>query len=278
MTDQAARYDRIAEGYARWWAPVLAPSARALLDRLTPYLDGRSIRVLDVGTGTGTLIAAALERWPHARIDAIDASAEMARAARATIADLPGGPARTTVTTAFADELPFPDETFDAAMSSFVLQLVPDRFRALREIRRVLRPGGRLGYVTWVRDRSRWRPDDILDDVLDDLAIDDGRPDDEPDDALAGDLTSVNSAATGLRRAGFRHVTAEAARLRFRFDPVSYTAFITEFDEEALIGSLDPDLRARFVDELQRRLGRLDPEDLVLDTPIAYATGLKPDR
>jgi SAM-dependent methyltransferase len=182
------------------------------------------------------------------------------------------------VTTAFADELPFPDETFDAAMSSFVLQLVPDRFRALREIRRVLRPGGRLAYVTWVRDRSRWRPDDVLDDVLDDLSIDDGRPDDEPDDALAGDLTSVNSAATGLRRAGFRHVAAEAARLRFRFDPVSYTAFITEFDEEALIGSLDPDLRARFVDELQRRLGRLDAEDLVLDTPIAYATGLKPDR
>ena len=276
MTDQAARYDRIAQGYARWWAPVLAPSARNLLDRLAPELDGREARLLDVGTGTGTLTVAALERWPDVRVDAIDASAEMVRAARNEVAATPRGSSRATVTTAFADALPYPDGSFDAAMSSFVLQLVPNRYRALREIRRVLRPGCRLAYVTWVRERSRWRPDDILDDVLDDLEIG-ARPDDEPDDdPLAGDLPSVEAAATGLRRAGFRRVSAEGARLRHRFDPASYTAFISEFDEESLISSLDPELRGRFKDELQRRLTKLDPKDLILDTPIAYATGLKP--
>ena len=51
--------------------------------------------------------------------------------------------------TALADALPFDDGSFDAAMSSFVLQLVPSRARALREIRRVLRPGG-----TWPTSRG----------------------------------------------------------------------------------------------------------------------------
>ena len=90
MTDQAERYDRIAEGYARWWAPVIAPSARAVLERLDDALDGRSVRLLDVGSGTGTLSVAALQRWPDARVDAIDASTEMVAATRAFAADARG--------------------------------------------------------------------------------------------------------------------------------------------------------------------------------------------
>ncbi len=282
MTDQAARYDRIAEGYARWWAPVLAPSARALLDDLDAALDGTPPRrILDVGTGTGTLLRAALERWPDARLEAIDASTEMAAWARDAVRDLPGVEGRATVTTAFADALPFPDDTFDAAISSFVLQLVPNRHRALREIRRVLRPGGTLAYVTWVTDSSRWRPDEVLDDVLDELGIDGGQDgedddEDEPNSACAGDLPSAEAAGTGLRRAGFRRVTVRRSRLEHRFDPTSYAGFVAEFDEESLVSSLDPNLRKRFLDALIRRLGRLDPGDLVLRTPIAYAVGHKP--
>jgi SAM-dependent methyltransferase len=277
VTDQAERYDRIAEGYARWWAPVLAPSARALLDRFDGALDGRRFRLLDVGSGTGTLSLAALRRWPDAQIDAIDASREMVAATKSAVGTLPDAGARFQAVTAFADQLPFADDTFDAVMSSFVLQLVPNRFRALREIRRVLRPGGRLAYVTWVTDTRRWRPDEILDDLLDELGIEDGNDEDEPPPAPgAGDLRSVESAATGLRRAGFHSVTAEGARLRHQFDPESYTGFITEFDEQVLADSLEPDVRARLVRELTARLGRLDPAELVLETPIAFATGRKP--
>jgi SAM-dependent methyltransferase len=275
--DQAARYDRIAEGYAQWWAPVLAPSARALLDWFGDELDGTPARLLDVGSGTGTLTVAALARWPGVRVDAIDASGEMQAATARAVRALPGGTDRFAGTTAFADRLPFPDGSIDAAMSSFVLQLVPNRSRALREIRRVLRPGGRLAYVTWVHDSRSWRPDEILDDVLDDLGIG-AREDERGDGGVAGDLVSADSAAAGLRSAGYREVRAEAARLRHRFDPDSYTAFVTEFDEQDLIASLEPDLRARFVRELRRRLTRLRATELVLDTPIAYATGRKPDR
>ena len=277
MTDQAERYDRIAEGYARWWAPVIAPSARAVLDRFDGALDGRRVRVLDVGCGTGTLSIAALQRWPDARVDAIDASREMVAASRAAAAALPDADSRFRAETSFADALPFADDTFDGVVSSFVLQLVPNRFRALREIRRVLRPGGLLAYVTWVSETRRWKADDVLDDLLDELGIE-GPDDDGPAPAAgAGDLPSVESAATGLRRAGFHAVTAEGATLRHQFDPASYTGFITEFDEQQLIDSMEPGLRARFELELRARLARLDPKDLVLESPIAFAIGRKPD-
>ena len=89
-------------------------------------------------------------------------------------------------------------------MSSFVLQLVPSRSRALREIRRVLRPGGMLAYVTWVADSRRWRADEILDDLLDELGVEEGDDGDEPPPQPgAGDLPLGRSAAAGLRRAGF---------------------------------------------------------------------------
>jgi len=277
MTDQGERYDRIAEGYARWWAPVLAPSARTLLDRLDGTFDGRRARLLDVGSGTGTLTVAALERWPEIRVDSVDASDAMVEATRAASGRVPSARARFEATSAYADELPFPDGAFDAVVSSFVLQLVPNRHRALREIRRVLRPGGRLAYVTWVRDSRPWRPDEILDDVLDALGIG-ARDDDGYVAPNAGDLPSAESAAAGLRRAGFHGVTAEAGRLRHPFDPESYTGFIVEFDEQDLAESLEPDVRARLEADLRARLSRLDPGELVLESPIAYATGRRPER
>jgi ubiquinone/menaquinone biosynthesis C-methylase UbiE len=278
VTDQPPRYDRIAEGYARWWAPVIAPSARAVLDLLASDVAGRAARVLDVGAGTGTLTVAALERWPEVRVDAIDASGEMVAATRAAVSRIAERAARFDGATAFADRLPFADGTFDAVMSSFVLQLVPNRHRALTESRRVLRPGGRIAYVTWVVDARPWRPDEVLDDVLDDLEIE-PRDDGRIAAPSAGDLPSAQAAAHALRRAGFRDVAWHADRLRHQFDPDSFTAFITEFDEHDLVESLDPGLRARLRRELRARLARLEPRDLLLETPIAYATGRKaPER
>ena len=109
---------------------------------------------------------------------------------------------------AFADELPFEDGAFDVAMSSFVFQLVPNRARALREARRVLRPGGTLGYVTWLDDDRRVRAGLDLDD-----AARRGRHRVRASPA-AGTATCRPSrtAVEQLRRAGFRDVTADASR------------------------------------------------------------------
>jgi ubiquinone/menaquinone biosynthesis C-methylase UbiE len=134
MTDQAERYDQVAAGYARWWAPVLAPAVERLIDRLGDHVDGGTARVIDVGTGTGQLALGAMERWPTLSVVGIDASREMCAVADAE-ADrrlTAGARHRFRTEVAFADRLPFDAGSFDLAASSFVLQLVPNRHRTLR--------------------------------------------------------------------------------------------------------------------------------------------------
>lgn len=267
MTDQAARYDRIAEGYHRWWAPVLAPSGLAFLDELDE-LGAAAERILDIGAGTGTLALGALERWPGANVDAIDASGEMlAVAARESERHShPTARTRLRLTRAFADELPFEDETFDLAISAFVLQLVPNRYRALREAHRVLRPGGTMAYVTWLETDRWFAPDAAFDRVLEEIGVGAREP-----DGRCGDLPSVDAAAAQLRRAGFHDVAARGHELSHAFDPRSYLAFVAEFDEEDLFRGFEPDERAHVERRLIEELERLPPDDLVLRLPIVTA-------
>ena len=94
-----------------------------------------------MGCGTGALAAEAVRRWPRVQVDGVDASAGMLGIAERTRAG--AAAARIAAGCASARRrptgCPFPDGTFDLALTSFVLQLVPSRHRALREIRRVLR-------------------------------------------------------------------------------------------------------------------------------------------
>jgi SAM-dependent methyltransferase len=268
VTDQAERYDRLAEGYAEWWAPVLAPAVSRLLDRAEGWLvDGA--RVLDIGTGTGQLAIGALRRSTGISVVGVDASAEMRAVADARArGELGHDVDRLRTEVAFADELPFADASFDVALSSFVFQLVPNRARALREAHRVVRPGGVLAYVTWLRSERPFRPDEILDEVLDEFGVGARQPDPRP-----GDLPSVERAAGELRRAGFSGVAAEADTLEHAFTASHYLAFVTEFDEESLFAELDRDVREGIITALRRRLARLSASELTLRLPIIFASG-----
>ena len=269
MTDQGDRYDRLAAGYARWWAPVLAPAVSELLDDLEPQIDGLT-RLLDIGTGTGQLALGAVTRWAHVSVVGVDASTGMAAVADAEADRLLDGATRGRFRSevAFADALPFADGGFDAALSSFVFQLVPRRARALREARRVLRPGGILSYVTWLEDDRVFLPDVTFDHVLEDFAI--GA---REDDGRSGDLPSVERAAAELRRAGFTAANARPGFVEHRFTVDGYIDFLAEFDEETLFDEMDPDVRGRLVDELQRRLEPLSPAQMTMRFPIVFATG-----
>lgn len=267
---EESRYDRMAEGYMRFWAPVLRTAAERVLDVLEPDLAARDTSLLDVGSGTGTLAVGALERWPHLRVTGIDPSGGMLEEAGRTAASRlePAVARRFSWEVAPADRMPFRDATFDAAMSSFVLQLVPSRAAALREIRRVLRPGGTLAWVTWQRSERGFAPDRISDDVLDEFGFDPPEPDPRP-----GDVASAAAAGLAMRRAGFADVRAWTGEVVYAWDAKGYLEFLTLFDEESLFAELEPAERADIERTVLERLEGLSAEELTLRLPVVYAVG-----
>jgi demethylmenaquinone methyltransferase/2-methoxy-6-polyprenyl-1,4-benzoquinol methylase len=99
-------------------------------------------RLLDLGAGTGDLAFEGLRQVPTCRALAADFTLEMMNVGR----DSRTSASRQTVDWAAADAqcLPFPDETFDAVVSAFLLRNVSDVPNSLKEQYRVLKPGGRI--------------------------------------------------------------------------------------------------------------------------------------
>ena len=126
----------------RFW--VEAPHPFITRDRLREILEPRAgERLLEVGPGTGYYsLPAAGWLSPGGSLDVADVQPEMLehtmRRARET------GIGNITPTRADARELPFADDTFDGAYLVTVLGEIPDQDAALRELRRVVRPGGRI--------------------------------------------------------------------------------------------------------------------------------------
>jgi len=273
-TDAVAGYDEIADGYARWWGPVIQPGAIRVLDLLAAEVAAApGASVLDVGTGTGALAIAALERWPNLRVTGVDPSAAMLELAERFARErLPAVRAdRFATEVGDAAALRHDDAVFDLAMSSFVLQLIDDRAAALREVRRVLRPGGTFAWVAWLQGGEPYAPDRIANEVLDDFGFDPPEADARP-----GDLASPSAAAAAMRRAGFRDVRARADEVVHHWDAEGYLAFFTEFDEASLFADLEPDERAEIEARILAELRRLTPAELALRMPVVYVTGRTP--
>ncbi len=271
MSEEEARYDRIAEAYAEWWAPVHRPATLRLLDEIGDDVAGGARRLLDVGCGTGTLAGAAAARWPGVEVDGVDASSGMIAIAERTIASAPASErARLRFHRAPADALPFADGAFDVVLTSFVLQLVPSRHRALREARRVLRPAGRVAVVTWMRGGEPFPADAAYDEALIAAGLEPREPGGGHDD-----FDSPAHAGSVLRHAGYGGVTAHAATLEHEFTPESYLAFVARFDDEDLFTTLDADARGALEADLLARLRALPDSGLRMSLPIVYATGVR---
>jgi demethylmenaquinone methyltransferase / 2-methoxy-6-polyprenyl-1,4-benzoquinol methylase len=112
-------------------------------------------RFLDVATGTADLAIEAAKGHPHVQVTGIDFSPEMLGVGWKKIAER-GLTERIRLLQADAMTLPFPDGSFDAVGIAFGIRNMPDRLRALREMRRVLVPGGRVFVLEMNFPRSRF--------------------------------------------------------------------------------------------------------------------------
>ncbi|MER6274456.1 class I SAM-dependent methyltransferase [Streptomyces sp900105755] len=126
-----------ADAYAASFAKLCAYPVPGLLDAAGVR---EGVRVLDVGTGTGSVAAVACERG--AKVTAVDAEPGMV--AQAALAA-----PEADVRLAALPRVPFADDEFDAVVGNFVLNHVGRPREALRELRRVTRPGGRIAVTIW---------------------------------------------------------------------------------------------------------------------------------
>jgi ubiquinone/menaquinone biosynthesis C-methylase UbiE len=132
--DDSADYERFMGGWSRSvgasFLKWIAPPAGA--------------HWLDVGCGTGIFTELIVTECSPASVSAVDpAQAQIEQARRGPVAQ------RADFRVADAQALPFPDATFDSIASALVINFIPDRPRALSEMRRVARPGGVVAGYVW---------------------------------------------------------------------------------------------------------------------------------
>jgi ubiquinone/menaquinone biosynthesis C-methylase UbiE len=138
----------------QWWYE--AP----LLERLGGRVDG--LRVLEIGCGRGVGTEIILRRFVAAHVTALDLDPDMVRRARRRLARY--GPERVKLFVGDVAAINAPDEAFDAVFDFGIIHHVPDWQTAVREVRRVLRPGGRF-FFEEVTDHAlrRWAYRTFLD-------------------------------------------------------------------------------------------------------------------
>jgi SAM-dependent methyltransferase len=128
-----------AEAYDQFMGKFSVPLAPLLADfaAIAP-----GARALDVGCGPGALTAELVRRLGAAAVSAVDPSEPFVTAAIERNPDV-------TVRRAAAEELPFADETFDAALAQLVVHFMADPVAGLREMARVTRDGGVVAACVW---------------------------------------------------------------------------------------------------------------------------------
>jgi demethylmenaquinone methyltransferase / 2-methoxy-6-polyprenyl-1,4-benzoquinol methylase len=145
-----AHYDALEEllsfGQNRRWRTAMVDAVAG----------GRPTTVLDVATGTAG-VALMLARRTDAEITGVDLTEQMLRRGHDRVAE--AGARRIRLAVARAEQLPFPDATFDALTFTYLLRYVTDPAATLRELARVVRPGGTVASLEFaVPPAPVWLP------------------------------------------------------------------------------------------------------------------------
>ncbi len=231
-----------AETYEREMVPVLfEPWALKLLDFAAPVAGAR---ILDIACGTGIVARrAARLAGRDAKVTGIDLNPKMVAVARAAAE-------REGATIAWhegdARSLSFDDGAFDIAFCQQGLQFVPDRVRAVAEMARVLKPGGRLVLALW-HGLDRHPLFAAMNDVI-------HRHFGEPLLAIPFSLGDPEAIRALLDTGGFRDIEFAEHSMDARFpDPARYAAMQVEVISAAIPAAqnLDDAARATLLDAVR---------------------------
>jgi ubiquinone/menaquinone biosynthesis C-methylase UbiE len=136
-------YARLAPEYDARWAFYVEATTRETLARLNLR---PADRLLDVGCGTGSLLYRLSRQHNAAQLSGVDPVSEMLAVARRRL------PPEVLLREGWAERLPFDDGQFDVVLSCNVFHYLRQPVAALREMSRVLSPGGRLMITDWCDD------------------------------------------------------------------------------------------------------------------------------
>jgi ubiquinone/menaquinone biosynthesis C-methylase UbiE len=297
----AASYDGVAEAFDLHSRRLSGKAATRLAGLV--HVASRD-RVLDVGTGTGLLpFSLARAAQPPASILGIDISAGMIETARRRLRDELGDDPRVRFERMDAEQLQLPDASFDVVLSGFALTHVPRPELAMREIFRVLTPGGRLGIALGSRPpagssaqlrhalaevgrriavlRGRRLTADLLDRIVDRRI---GRTVEVPEGApLATRLDRVPLLRELVRGAGFTDLRVSWRNYQNEIETPEefwdlHRTIRSDSRKRLLVApaGVEDEVRREFMDECTRTLHRGG----VMTFPISvvFVTATKPER
>jgi SAM-dependent methyltransferase len=263
---EAAGWELVAALYERVWSPITSQAVDPLLDAAGVEA---GLRVLDVGSGAGDAAARATDRGAQAT--GVDVAAAMVEIATRR------HPA-TTFVEASVTELPFADESFDAAVGNIVIQHVGDTGRAARELARVLVQGGRVALSTWnAPERSPFFAALLA-------AIADAQvppPSEIPPGPSFFQFADEAAFQSLLRSAGFVQLSVVTISVEFPLD--SADELITALADGtvrtgALLRAADDTQRRAIRESLDARLEEWRRGDrYVVPAPVKIASARKPD-
>ena len=250
-------YSRRADAYDALWSPFIRPAGEQLLSRL-PLAGAR--KVLDVGTGTGALLPSIRRAAPAATVFGIDRSPGMLALARSRH----DGP----LSVMDAQRLEFPSDEFDVAVLAFILFHLPDPQRCLREVARVLRPGGTVGTVTWSREEGP-----TANEVWEqELSAAGARPIELPATENEGCCDSVDKVTRLLEGAGFANVSSWSEPVEHRWSVADHFTWHLAGKSGVRLLSLTAAERRACLDRIRHRLAWTGADGFQFRGEVVLAT------